>query len=93
MEYSLRCRLADGTWQDGFCRRETLDGGLTAVFADTEAETALDPELGASIAIDDSDWEQFMADDRYCEFWCRPAFGTRGAEIPKEEISAPWARG
>ncbi|MBR4960532.1 MAG: hypothetical protein IKY52_06525 [Clostridia bacterium] len=84
MEYTLRCRLADGTWQDGFCRMETLAGGLTAVFADTEAEAALDPDLGASIAIDDSEWEQFMADDRYCEFWCRPAFGTKGSQIPGE---------
>lgn len=84
MEYTLRYKLADGTWKDGCCRTQELENGLFAVYADTVAETALDPELGASIAIDDSDWEQFMADDRYCEFWCRPAFGTRGAEIPKE---------
>ena len=84
MEYTLRYQLAGGTWKDGTCRTERLENGLTAVFADTLAEEALDPDLGAVIAIDDSDWEQFMADDRYCEFWCRPAFGTKGSQIPQE---------
>lgn len=84
MEYTLRYQLAGGTWKDGTCRTERLENGLTAVFADTLAEDALDPDLGAVIAIDDSDWAQFMADDRYCEFWCRPAFGTAGSQIPQE---------
>lgn len=84
MEYTLRYQLADGTWKDGACRTEMTGDGLRAVFADTAAEAPLDENLGAVIAIDDSDWEQFMADDRYCEFWCRPAFGTRGSQIPQE---------
>ena len=84
MEYTLRYKLADGTWKDGCCRTQELENGLFAVYADTVAEAVLDPDLGASIAIDDSDWEQFMSDDRYSEFWCRPAFGTKGIEIPGE---------
>ena len=84
MEYTLRYQLADGTWKDGNCRTEELDKGMKAVFADTVAEAPLDENLGAVIAIDDSDWAQFMADDRYCEFWCRPAFGTKGSQIPQE---------
>lgn len=83
-QYTMRVQLADGTWQEGACRVETIASGLTAVFADTVAPAPLNADWGASIAIDDSDWDSFMSDDRYSEFWCRPAFGKKGSEIPME---------
>ena len=60
MEYTLRYQLAGGTWKDGNCRTEELDKGMKAVYADTVAEAPLDENLGAVIAIDDSDWAQFI---------------------------------
>lgn len=83
-QYTMRVQWADGTWQEGACRVETIASGLTAVFADTVAPSPLNADWGASIAIDDSDWDSFMSDDRYSEFWCRPAFGKKGSEIPME---------
>lgn len=83
-QYTMRVQLADGTWQDGACRCEACGDGLTAVFADTVAPAPLHADLGATIAIDDGDWDSFMSDDRYSEFWCRPAFGKKGNEIPME---------
>lgn len=83
-QYTMRVQLADGTWQEGACRVEAVAGGLTAVFADTVAPAPLNADWGASIAIDDGDWDSFMSDDRYSEFWCRPAFGKKGSEIPME---------
>lgn len=84
IQYTMRVQLADGTWTDGDCRVEVLANGLTAVFADTTASAPLHADLGATIAIADDDWDSFMADDRYSEFWCRPAFGKKGAELPME---------
>lgn len=84
IQYTMRVQLADGTWMDGDCRVETLADGLTAVFADTTATAPLHADLGATIAIADDGWDSFMADDRYSEFWCRPAFGKKGTEIPME---------
>ncbi len=84
MKYSLQYQLDNGTWREGVCRTEQLNDGLIAVFADTVADGALDPDLGAIIPICDDEWARFMSDDRYSEFWCRPAFGTKGTEIPSE---------
>jgi len=84
MAYVLRYHTEDNQWKEGSLRIASLGEGITAVFADTEAGANLDMECGAIIDLDDSDWESFMADERYSEFWCRPAFGERGSQLPSQ---------
>ncbi len=59
-------------------------GQIRAVYIDGHAPFVLHPDFGAGIDVTVSDVTQFMADFRYSEFWCMPAFGTRLGEVPDE---------
>ncbi len=59
-------------------------GAIHAVYLDGCADTTLDLDFGAGIDLAIEGMTSFMADYRYSEFWCMPAFGTRGCDIPDE---------
>lgn len=67
----------------GLCRTEEADG-VTAVFLDGAAKTALDSELGAVIRLQEPRIAGWVADYRHYEFWCRPAFGNDLSDIPNQ---------
>lgn len=59
--------------------------GVTAVFIRAHSRTLLDPDNGAGLDIPSlGEIRGYMADYRYCEFWCRPAFGTDITTVPDE---------
>ncbi len=62
-------------------------GDVTAVYIEGLVEgfhDNLDAEFGAGIEIYPDSVKEWMADFKYCEFWCMPEFGTALSEIPDE---------
>lgn len=60
---------------------------VTAVFIEGMVEgfyENLDENFGAGIDIYIENVKEWMADFKYCEFWCKPQFGTDLGEIPDD---------
>lgn len=65
--------------------REERHGGVWAVYATGLSTEPLDPDFGMGIEIGvETGIKGFMADYRYSEYWCRPAFGARLSQVPDE---------
>ena len=58
--------------------------GVEAVYIEGVSQKQLDSEFGAGIEIEINDAKSWMADYRYSEFWCSPAFGVDFSEMPDE---------
>lgn len=84
--------LSGGERQDGHVRlTEKVVDGVHAVYIDAFSNTkfhtpdcTLDSEFGAGIEVKIENVKSWMADYRYSEFWCRPAFGTALSDIPDD---------
>ena len=84
--------LNKGSRQKGHIRiKERCEGGIHAVFIDGftncgfyTPDGTIDPDFGAGIDLEIEHVKSWMADYRYCEFWCRPEFGTKLGNIPEE---------
>ena len=63
---------------------EKLEEGVRAIYIDAIANCSLDSEFGAGIEVELANVKSWMADYRYCEFWCRPKFGASISDIPDE---------
>ena len=65
------------------CRviKEERDG-VTLVYADVLNQSALDPEFAVGIDVEFSG--KYMADYRFCQFWCEPFFGENPADLPDQ---------
>ena len=77
--------LANGNRQENFIhlkKKQVKD--VEAVYIEGISERLLDSEFGAGIEIEVGDIKSWMADYRFTEFWCRPAFGTDISEVPDE---------
>lgn len=67
--------------------------GIQAVFADAVSAGPLCPDFGMGIEIDvEGEVEEYMADYRHSEFWCRPHFGTDFTQIPDETQTLVYRR-
>ena len=64
--------------------KEEADERVTAIFLEGTANRGLDPDFGAGIDLTLTGLKSWMADYRYCEYWCRPAFGKALREVPEE---------
>lgn len=63
---------------------EEIDG-VTVASLNAQAEEPLNPDFGGGFDIElDFEIKGFVADCRYCEYWCKPIFGTSLSEIPDE---------
>ncbi len=63
-----------GTSKGDFCLKNEVDG-VTAVYFSVFARDNINGDLGGVIQIGDLSIKKWMADWRYKEFWCCPAFG------------------
>ncbi len=84
MKFTIRVRFTDGTTALSTCVSKTNVPGLISVSATHTGEKALCSDAGATILIPLTDIEAYMADNRYSEFWCRPAFGKELTTVPAE---------
>jgi len=84
--------LNKGERQEGHIKlSEDVEDGIHAVFINGFSncgfytpDCTLDPDFGAGIEIEIDPVKGWMADYRYCEFWCRPEFGKKLSDIPAE---------
>ena len=63
-----------GTPKGDFCLKKEVDG-VTVVYFSVSACAYINSDLGGVIQIGDLNIKKWMADWRYKEFWCCPAFG------------------
>ncbi|MBQ7313207.1 MAG: hypothetical protein IJW81_06450, partial [Clostridia bacterium] len=93
MEFTLNIRFADGATVSTACKILT-DGNLTAVYADYTGDRVIDENDGGRIPLSLPGLESYMADNRYSEFWCRPAFGTADTltDVPPETQHFIWRK-
>ena len=64
----------NGTPKGDFCLKKEVDG-VTAVYFSVSSRAYINSDLGGVIQIGDLGIKKWMADWRYKEFWCCPAFG------------------
>lgn len=57
--------------------------GVKAAYIRGNASFRLDPDFGAGIDFEINDVESWMSDNRHCQCWCRPEFGTSFKTLPK----------
>ena len=77
--------LKNGERQDYHVRlSEEVVEEVHAVYIDGFSNCMLNAEFGAGIEFEIQNMKRWMADYRYCEFWCRPAFGESFGEVPEE---------
>ena len=81
MKWKAELLAEDGRRLPAEFRTETKDG-VTLVFADVRGEEILDENAGIRYTLDPGEEIRWMADWRYSEFWCAPAFGTDPGEVP-----------
>ncbi|MBO5256260.1 MAG: hypothetical protein J6C42_02000, partial [Clostridia bacterium] len=93
MEFTLNIRFADGATVSTACKILT-DGNLTAVYANYTGDRVIDENDGGRIPLTLPGLESYMADNRYSEFWCRPAFGTADTltDVPPETQHFLWRK-
>jgi len=65
---------------------QTKEASLLSVMADISSlDCSIDADTGIEIHLrPEFPFESFMADYRYSEYWCRPAFGKSFSDIPDE---------
>lgn len=63
---------------------EKMEETIHAVYIEGFANGILDSEFGAGIEMEPASVKRWMAVYRYCEYWCRPEFGTKLSDIPDE---------
>lgn len=83
--------LANGDIQDILVSTSVLTSSsnkynttVSAVYIDGFSRFPIDSEFGAGIDILIDDAVSYMADYRYCEFWCEPNFGDTLDTVPDE---------
>lgn len=59
-------------------------GRVFAVYINGFSNETLNEDFGAGIDFTPNEVENWMADYRYCEFWCSPSFGTAFQDVPDE---------
>ena len=64
----------NGASKGDFCLKKEVDG-VTAVYFSVFARDNINSDLGGVVQIGDLGIKKWMADWRYKEFWCCPAFG------------------
>lgn len=85
LELKAWLNLKNGGRQEHHVTLKTVtEEGVCAVWLDAFAEGTIDGECGAVIELCPKDLKSFVADYRYSEFWCSPAFGEDASEIPDE---------
>ena len=85
MDLSLKVRFSGGGEVYSACKTaydEKFD--TTIVYADYSGSESIAPELGGEIQIPLADVAEYMADNRYSEFWCAPFFGSDLSKVPAE---------
>ena len=83
MTWKAELLAEDGRRLPAEFRTETKDG-VTLVFADVRGEEILDENAGIRYTLEPGEEIRWMADWRYSEFWCAPAFGTDPGEVPRD---------
>lgn len=58
--------------------------GVSAVYIHAISHQRLDPDFGVGIDFEISNVESWMADNLYCQCWCRPEFGTSLKTVPQK---------
>lgn len=76
--------LHDKVRLTGASVREAVTDGITAVYFEGTADVPLDADHGAEITFDVGVIDSYMADHRWCPFWCAPYFGTDLSLVPDE---------
>lgn len=85
MEMKAYLKLSNGERQEHHVKlTQKPEDGVCAVYLDGFANSTLDSEFGAGIEMRIDGVKRWMADYRYTEHWCRPAFGCSLSEIPDE---------
>ncbi len=83
--FSAFINTVDGETRGGAKLREECGEGVRLVYVDASlADTEIHPELGVCIDIKKEDVKRYMADYRHTQWWCRPHFGERLADMPKQ---------
>lgn len=78
-------KCADGTETTfPISLKEEETNGVKAVWIHGGSRKPLNEEFGAGIDIVIEDVKSWMADYRYGDFWCQPAFGTNINTVPDE---------
>lgn len=85
MEYSGKIFFADHSSAALLCRTQRKDG-VTAVFVGYKDPFGrkIAEDRGVEIIIDTTDFGEYMANWRYSEFWCAPAFGDDYTKVPRD---------
>ncbi len=78
-------KLSDGDIQEFNVHvSQTENDGVACVHFKGFTKRCLYADFGAGIDFEIPDAEKWMADYRYSEFWCRPAFGESFSDVPDE---------
>ena len=92
MDYIGTIIFADQSRAEFTAAAECHDG-VTAVYADYSGDKKIFEDRGAEIMIPTEGFGAYMADYRYCEFWCTPYFGEDYTKIPMETQLLLYRRG
>lgn len=85
MKFKACLNLANGMKQEFHIKvTEKKNGRIYAVFLDAFSDQPIDSENGVRIELGLAGVERWMADYRYSEYWCRPAFGSRLDDVPDD---------
>ena len=77
--------LANNTTQDFHIKlSEIIENNVHAVYVNGFSNGPLNSEFGAAIEFAIDGVKSWMADYRYSEYWCRPAFGSNFSDIPTD---------